>query len=58
MRRNRYTNNNDAFDERGLLKNQHRYRVRLPFMDHDPTRRPRIVDSATTVSRCALIARR
>jgi hypothetical protein len=46
MRYKHSLNNDDAFDERGLLKDQHTYRVRLPLMDHDPTHRRRIVDAA------------
>jgi hypothetical protein len=41
-----YRNDDDAFDERGLLRDGRVYRAKLTMMDHDPTHRRRIVDAS------------
>jgi hypothetical protein len=41
-----YCNDDDAFDERGLLRDGRVYRAKLTMMDHDPTHRRRIVDTS------------
>jgi hypothetical protein len=41
-----YRDDDDAFDERGLLRDGRVYRAKLTMMDHDPTHRRRIVDAS------------
>jgi hypothetical protein len=41
-----YRNDDDAFDERGLLRDGKVYRAKLTMMDHDPTHRRRVTDGS------------